>query len=185
MKAESNEALQQRFTRFVEEYCRDFSAERAALRIGIPEDKAAFEGEMALYVPEIRQAIQDRLDTMSMSAQEAMVRMTDFARASFEPFLRYGADEQIYLDLNSDKARAKLHTIKKIKQKKTTFYGGSEGEEREDITTEIELHDAKDAVKTILSVHGKLVEKRTVDVTSGGEKIEHVTVFQLPDNGRD
>lgn len=170
--------------RFVEEYCRDFSAERAALRVGLPEEVAAYEGEMALKDIWISEAIEARLNTMSMSAAEAMARMTDFGRASFEPFLRTAGDDQVYLDLSSEKARSKLHIIKKIRQKRTIYVVKDEGT-REEVTTEIELHDAKDAVKTILAVHGKLVEHRKMDITSAGDRIESVTVFQLPDNGRD
>jgi phage terminase small subunit len=181
IKAKPEDAIKQRF---VEEYCRDFSTSRAAMRVGIPEEVADFEGEMALNDPWIREAIIARLDTLAMSAEEAMARMSDFARASFEHFIRLTEDGGFVIDLSTPRAISKIHMIKKIKQKKSTYFGG-ENEGRVDVTTEIELHDAKDAVKTVLSVHGKLIEKRTVDVTSGGEKIEQVTVFQLPDNGRD
>ncbi len=181
IKAKPEDAIKQRF---VEEYCRDFSTSRAAMRVGIPEEVADFEGEMALNDPWIREAIISRLDTLAMSAEEAMARMSDFARASFEHFIRLTEDGGFVIDLSTPRALSKIHMIKKIKQKKTTYHGPDDNA-RVDITTEIELHDAKDAVKTVLSVHGKLIEKRTVDVTSGGEKIEQVTVFQLPDNGRD
>jgi CYTH domain-containing protein len=182
IKAKPEDVVKQRF---VEEFCRDFSTRRAAMRVGIPEELADFEGEMALNDPWIREAIIVRLDTLSMSAEEAMARMSDFARASFEYFIRTTEDGGIMIDLSTPRAISKLHMIKKIKQKRTRYMGGEGREDREEVTTEIELHDAKDAVKTVLSVHGKLIEKRTVDVTSGGEKIEQVTVFQLPDNGRD
>lgn len=170
--------------RFVEEYCRDFSTYRAAMRVGIAEELADFEGEMALNDPWIREAIIERLDKLSMSAEEAMARMSDFARASFEHFIRLTEDGGFTIDLSTPRALSKIHMIKKIKQKRSVYHAPDDTT-RVDVTTEIELHDAKDAVKTVLSVHGKLIEKRTVDVTSGGEKIEQVTVFQLPDNGRD
>lgn len=162
--------------RFIEEYCIDFNATRAAIAAGYSVKTAysiAFEN---LKKPEIKQVIQARIDKLTMSADEALIRMSQFARGSFRPFLCVSEGEDVTVVLSSDQAQENLHLIKKIKQTKSYFDGQVTG-----ITTEIELHDAKDAVAKVLQMHGKLVENKKIDLTSGGKRI---TLFELPDNGR-
>lgn len=166
--------------RFVEEYTIDFNAAQAAARAGYSLDSARFIGYENLTKPYIKEAIDQRVHVLSMSADEAMIRMTNIARGSFRPFLHVSEGQDVSVILSSEEAQANIHLIKKIKQTKSYTEGEVTG-----ITTEIELHDAKDAIAKVLQMHGKLIEKRAIDHTSKGEKIEQIiTVFQLPDNGR-
>lgn len=165
--------------RFIEEYCKHFNGTRAAIDAGYSEATACEMGYENLRKPHIKERIDARLAALTMSADEALLKMSDFARGSFAPFLVLGDDEGVSIDLTSLPAQENLHLIKKIKQTKSFYEGSHTG-----TTTEIEIHDAKDAVKTILQMHGKLVEKRTIDHTTKGEKIDTITVFKIPDNGR-
>ena len=162
--------------RFVEEYCIDFNATKAAITAGYSADTARSIGCENLTKPDVKLAIQARVAKLSMSADEALIRMSQFARGSFKPFLHISENDVITVVLSSDEARENMHLVKKVRQTKRSI-----GDEVIDVTTEIELHDAKDAVAKVLQMHGKLVENKKVDLTSGGKRI---TVFQLPDNGR-
>lgn len=165
--------------RFIEEYCKDFNATQAAIRSGYSESTAYIIGWENLRKPKIKELIDIRISALTMSADEALLKMSSFARGSFVPFLDLLDDGDVVVNLASLPAQENLHLIKKIKQTKSFYQGEHTG-----TTTEIEIHDSKDAVKTILQMHGKLIEKRTIDHTTRGEKIDTITVFKIPDNGR-
>lgn len=162
--------------RFVEEYCLCFNGAEAARKAGYSEESARFIGHENLTKPYIKKLIDAKMKELTMGVDEALMRMSDFARGSFKSFVDIDDDENLTVVLNSEEAKRNIHLIKKIKQTKRKY-----GEGGQDIITEIELHDAKDAVAKILQMHGKLVDKKQIDHTSNGETI---TIFQLPDNGR-
>jgi len=168
--------------RFVEEYCKHFNATKAAVDAGYSIHTAASIGCENLIKPDIKEAIDLRVNALTMSANEALVRLTDFARGSFKPFLKItetGEVQNLTLDLYSDDAQQSLHLIKKIKQTKKFF-----GEELMDIVTEIEIHDAKDATVKVLQLHGKLIEKKQMDITSGGEKVQATHILFSKGDGQ-
>lgn len=146
--------------RFVEEYCVDFNATQAAIRAGYSAKTARSQGARLLTNVDIRRAIETRLDELSMSAAEATKRMSDWGRGSFEPFLT----EDGGLDLASKEARAAVGLLKKVKVTEKTYGDDVEVHERR---VEIEIHDAKDATKTLLQVRGKLNQKVDVNVNAG------------------
>ncbi|GAB3937503.1 terminase small subunit [Larkinella terrae] len=177
--------------RFVEAYCIHLNAARAAREAGYATAYSNREGHRLLTNVDISAAVKFILDTQGMSSEEGVRRLTDWGRASLEPFVAFvpsfslkrhlddddeeeeefddESDQQpeeeprmvAIIDLASDAAKENLHLLKKIKQGK---YG-----------LEIELHDPKDAVSKLLEVHGKIkpVDNSTL-----------ITIFQLPDNGR-
>lgn len=169
--------------RFVEEYCVDFNATQAAIRAGYSETTASEIGWENLRKPQIKSKIEIRMSALTMSSDEGLLRMSDFARGSFTPFLVVDENNNVTVDLTSLPAQAKMHLIKKIKQTKRTF--GIPGMETTEVVTEIEIHDSKDATKTILQMHGKLVDKKTIDHLNGGEKFETPTtiIFGKGSNG--
>lgn len=134
---------------FIDEYMIDMNATRAAIRAGYAENSARSIGYENLTKPDIRQAIDERLKSRAMGADEAVARLATWARGDVSPFIRATTDDDgqpcIVVDLTTDEARANLHLIKKIKQ-------GMNG-------LEIELHDAKDAVLNLLKLAGKFVER--------------------------
>ena len=125
-----------------------------------------------LQDPDIARAIQERLDDLSMSAAEATKRMTDIARGALHPFMRADDDGRIWFNLASGQAQKHLHLIKKIKQKRKRDFdqNGESGWETEWV--EIELHDAKDALKEILKVRGAYAPERKEITGEGGGPVQ-------------
>ena len=164
--------------RFVEQYCIHFNGARAAREAGYSEESAKEIASENLTKPNIKNAIDLKMQELTMSAEEATIRLTNMGRGSIEPFLDIDEYGRVIVNLANDEARDNIGLIKKIKQTKKEFNDGTIIE----IVNEIELHDAKDAILNLLKLHGKFVNK--TDVTSGGEKIETIRVFELPSNGR-
>lgn len=129
-------ALSPKQQAFVLSYCGEarFNATRSAEIVGYAHPNT--QGPRLLLNVGVRAAIKEVMQEKAMSTEEALLRMSEWGEGSLEHFL--GEDGR--LDINSTRARRYLHLLKKVKQK--------DGE------IEIELHDAKDAVKTILSAQG-------------------------------
>lgn len=66
--------------RFVEEYCVDANATAAAKRATYSERTAHSIGSENLRKPEIRDAIAERMDRLSVGADEALLRLSQQAR---------------------------------------------------------------------------------------------------------
>lgn len=148
--------------RFVEEYCGESLGQvrESAIRAGYSVAGADQSGRHALADPRVRAAIKERLDQMAMTAEEALVRMTNFARGTPAHFLRLSEDGQHkVIDLSTAEARDNMHLIKKLKVKERRRRLPGQKAELLTTETEIELYDAKDAVRQILMAHGKLVMK--------------------------
>lgn len=152
--------------RFVEEYCSCFNATEAAIRACYKVKSAKAIGAENLTKPDILKEIARRFAELSLKQEEGIKRLTDMARASFSTFLKINKSGLIEIDLTSEEAQKNLHLIKKIKQtQKTAFV---EGVKTETAFFEIELHDSKDAIKTLLEVYGKIGpkgEEITVNIT--------------------
>lgn len=146
-------ALTGKERRFVEEYCACFNATKAAIRAGYSELSARQIGSENLSKPYISKAIKERMEALSMPAEEGIKRLTDMGRASFEQFLRLSESGTIEINLASEEAKDNLHLIKKVKQQKRVVT--TDTAVMVTITYEVELHDAKDAIKTLLEVQGK------------------------------
>lgn len=140
--------------RFIEEYTVDFSATQAAIRAGYSEKTAGQIGYQLLQKPSISEAIEERLDRLAMSADEALKRLADWGRGSPAPFLRQTATGEVALDLSTREAQDNLHLVKRVKVRETRV-----DDEVTKVRTEIELHDAKDAVKQIARAHGLFIDK--------------------------
>ena len=80
--------LNDKQTRFVEEYCRDFNATQAAIRAGYSSDSARAIGCENLTKPNIAAAIAGRLKTLAMPADEAVKHLGDIARTRLNDFLQ-------------------------------------------------------------------------------------------------
>lgn len=165
--------------RFVEQYCIHFNGARAAREAGYSEDNARQMAHENLTKPYIKIEINKRLAELSMSAEEATKRLTDMARGSIASFLEVDENGRTLINLSKDDAKENLGLIKKIKQVKKELFDGSIIE----ISSEIELHDQKDAIIQILKLHGKFANKgdgevkakkyQLLDGTEDGESIEN------------
>lgn len=131
--------------RFIDEYCVDFCGAAAARRAGYSKRRARQTAHQLLKKPYIKKAIDERMAELSMSSAEATMRLTNWGRGTVAPFLA----EDGGLDLTSEGARQNLGLVKKLKVKERRI-GDGVIERR----TELELHDAKDAVKEIAKIRG-------------------------------
>lgn len=183
--AEANEPIEKQLTdkerRFVEEYCSNFNATQAALRAGYSERTARQIGYENLTKPYIKAAVNTRLEQLSMSAAEATKRLTDWGRGSIEPFTRKDEEQGLVIDLSKPEAEKNLHLIKKIKQTKKVFFNEESKPEGTEYFTEIELHDAKDAVIQIAKIRQIFVQK--IDHTSGGKSFFDLLSESSHDSG--
>ena len=85
------------------------------------------------------------------------MRLTRWGRGSIASFLRVSADGEAVVDLSTSEAQDKLDLIKKMKQVQQTIRNKN-GDEYTTVRTEIELHDAKDAVIQMAKLHGMFRE---------------------------
>jgi|GEM_PF-1334116 len=147
--------------RFVEEYCIDYNATRSAISAGYSKKTASEQGYQLLQKTSVQDAIKKRMDELSMSAEEAVKRLADMGRGSFESFMEVQQDGTLKIDLSNPEARKQFHLIKKIKQKDVVRKSHSGDDEVvTDRVFEIELHDSKDAIDKILKVWGKYAPEK-------------------------
>ena len=161
---------------FVDSYLQCFNATQAALAAGYSEKTAHAQGWENLRKPEIAETISRRLSETAMGADEVIRRLGEHARGNFKPFLIQTPDnESIAVDLTTPQARANLHLIKKITQRKIIRTKGDD-EEIEDTTLSIELYDAQAALTTLAKHHGLLTDKTEISGPNGGEILIKVDV---------
>lgn len=150
---------------FVDEYLKCWNAAEAARRAGYSERSAYSQGWENLRKPEIKAAIEARLDEVHMSADEALRLLADMARGDLSDFMDLTpmGFSVTLVDKDEDgtiKPKPKTRIIKKIKQKTTTVIGKKESDEDKEIhETEIELYDAQAALEKILRIHGKFKDE--------------------------
>ena len=146
---ERDDSLNPRQQRFVEEYAIDLNATRAAERAGYTGNYSTLSSvaHKLLKHADVAKAVNERLEAMAMSAEEATARMATWARGSVDPFIvGYDDEGRPKIDLSTPEAKANLHLIKEIKYDR---HGNMV----------IKLHDATAATKTLMQVHGKLIER--------------------------
>lgn len=157
--------------RFVEEYCIDFNGAAAARRAGYSEDTANVIASQNLTKLNIRNAVDAYLKERSMSAAEAIDKLTQWGRGNVKHFLIGGE-----ITLTMPDAVDNLHLLKEVDQFKTTH--STEDSVTETVRTKIKLHDPMAAVTKILEVHGKIINRS--DITSGGKPLPsvHRVIFE-------
>lgn len=134
--------------KFCQRYIQHLNGARAAREAGYSENTAKEIACEKLTKPHIKPVIKYLLEQTVMPTEEAVRRLTDMGRGDFSHFIK----EDGTVDLNSDIAKDNIGLVKKVKQVKKIDNNGTEI-----VTTEIELHDSKDAIKTLLEVQGKIV----------------------------
>jgi phage terminase small subunit len=176
MAEQKEKKLTHKEQRFIEEFTVDFSAAQAAIRSDYSKRTAKVIGYQNLNKAHIQSAINERLKRLSMSAEEAAKRLTDWGRGSFEPFTKEDPDFGVVLDLSTPEARESLHLIRRMKQTKREMTSGGDTVGFEYVT-EVELHDAKDAVIQIAKIHGQFVAR--LDHTSGGKPLNGISAIEV------
>lgn len=72
--------------RFVEEYCKDCNATQAAIRSGYSHNMAYSIGWENTRKPEIRAAIDKRLNELALSAEETLKSISDIAKGNLNDY---------------------------------------------------------------------------------------------------
>jgi hypothetical protein len=124
-------------------------------------DTARANASETLARTSVRAEVRRRLEEKAMSADEALFRLGEMARAELQPFIRIDNDGFVYFNFKDPRAKEHLYLIKKIKTKRERRIEGKgkEAEEWEGEWVEVELHDAQIALRDILKMHGKFVDK--------------------------
>lgn len=153
--------------RFIEEYVVDWNATQAAIRAGYSKKTARVIGCQNLTKSNISQAIEARLDELSMTAAEALKRLTDMARGSFFPFIKINEEGRFWFNLEDEEAQKHVHLIKKLKVRRRREKGGKGEADWEVERVEIELYDAMAALDKIARAHG--IYRDSLNVNLSGQ----------------
>lgn len=162
----SDEGLSFQHQAFVDAYVGParFNATKAAIMAGYSQRSAHVKGCNLTKEDKIRDAIARRLKSRVASAEEVMARLTEWSRATLNPFFVTGDDGRVYCDLSSDEAQKYFHLIKKVKQKELHVEHDDDGVTRSTIMTEVELFNAEKALTELAKIHRLYTEETTVNV---------------------
>lgn len=152
-------ALTNRQKAFVEAYLANgFNATQAAITAGYSAKTARFMGSENLTKPNIASLIAERMKALTMSADEALYRLSQTARGNLT--------EYISLSVAELKAHPQSQILKKFKRTLTTYGELPSAMTEEKI--ELELYDAQAAQLAILKEQhlraGEATDKVDVDV---------------------
>lgn len=147
--------LSKKHQRVLDEYLICFN-QTAAYRVVYPKttyDSARTASARLFAEDNFLGHLQARLDESTMTAEEALTRLTDMARGDLGEFTNdFGGVDWV---IAKEKGLTKL--VKKWKVKTITING--KDEDRQITTEEIELHDPQAALRDILKVHGKFTDR--------------------------
>lgn len=154
-------ALKTKPRAFVEAYLANgFNATKAAKAAGYSEKTAYSQGGRLLKNVEIKQEIEKRLGEMTMSANEALYRLTEHAKGNLSEFIKL-SPEQL-------KLHPQAHLLKKFKM--TTKPG-------EEQRVEIELYDAQNALINILKEQ-HLIAGEATDRTEMTGRVQMIEIVR-------
>lgn len=145
---------------FVREYVRDWNGTQAAIRAGYSQKSAHAIAWENLRKPEIQEEIERMVAAHTMTAAEALVRLTAQARADLSPYL---VEERGRLAVDVvGMARDGLGHMIRAVYLRETIHGQQ---------VRVELHDAQAALKLIGNYHRLFVERAEL-ATPPGEALE-------------
>jgi phage terminase small subunit len=170
--------LSKKHQRFIAEYLKCFNGTRAYMAV---YPKASTETARAnasdlLSNTNVSEAIQDKLNAVQMSADEALQRIAEIARGDIGDFMSINS-MGFELDLEAAREAQKTGVIKRVRQTVITVNG--EKEDKETITTDIELHDKLSALRDILKMHNKFTERVDVTNSDGSLKPEEMKPSEI------
>jgi phage terminase small subunit len=134
---------------FIEYYLQSFNATEAAIKAGYSERSAYSIGSENLSKPEIKAAVESRLNELKMSADEALVMLAEIARSSMADFAEIDKNGKPKIKMKSEK----LHLVKKLAIKPTEF----------GMSYEFELYDRMAALQLIGKHHKLFSEKLVIE----------------------
>ena len=136
----------------------------------VKRSSAAANAYRLFEMPEMQDAISQRLNESAMSSEEVLNRVAAHARGDIDDYL----DTDGKFDLKKAREAKKTGNIKKLKTKTTTRTYGDETIET--VEVEFELYDAL-AAKALLGKHHRLfVDRAEVTGANGGPIEQKSTV---------
>jgi phage terminase small subunit len=134
---------------FIEYYLTSWNAAEAARLAGYSEKSARVIGPENLTKPAVRSEIDRRLQAMSMSADEVLVRLSQQASSTMADFIdvEWGIPK---INLKKAAAAGKLHLLKKVSYDKEGRLSG------------IELHDSQSALIQLGRYHKLFTDRVAV-----------------------
>ncbi len=136
-------ALTQKQKAFIEEYLIDRNATQAAIRAGYSKKSARQVGSENLSKPYILEVINKRLEKLKMTADEALILLSNQARASMADFVSVDDINGSFSIDFSDLTPSQLAAIKSV----------SVSDTKEGKNFRFELYDSQSALKEIIRLH--------------------------------
>ena len=161
---ESSMTLNNKRLVFTKEYLKDFNATQAAIRAGYSPKTAYSQGQRLLKNVEIKEVLAERLDELTMSAEEVLVRLGEQARSSIADVIEPTGKRTFLLD--TDKIAEHGHLIKRIYH---TKHGVG-----------IELYNSQRALELIGKKHALFTDRIEGKLDLGIDKI----IIELKPDGR-
>lgn len=160
MTKRSTKAIKDKQKAFVNAYLSCWNGAEAARRAGYSARTARIQASVLLTNPNIRAAIQKRLEKQAMSADEVLSRLGELARSDMRDFVvtdKHG--DPAGFDLSEDKP---LHVVKKLSITTDTF-SNEDGELQTTKRVTFELHDAHAALVKLGEYHRLFTQRIEVD----------------------
>ena len=137
---------------FINHYLITLNGTEAARRAGYKGNdvtlaSVAYEN---LRKPHLREEIDNRLNALTMSADEALLRMTQIARGDLSQYIYNDGDIDIQALKENDDGRL----LKKYRRTRNSTTRKN-GDEFESETIDFEFYPADAALRDILKIHGK------------------------------
>ena len=143
-------ALSRKRRAFVEYYLECWNGAEAARRAGYATRYADRQAAKLLKVPDVQELISQRLASLTMTADEVLVRLAEQARGEAADYIYVTATNEPRLDLASMRADGKTHLIK-------SFEVNMRG------VTRFEMYDAQSAL-ALIGKHHRLFTDRIEEV---------------------
>jgi hypothetical protein len=180
--SDANE-LSDKHKQFVNEYLKRWNATEAYMAAYPKANRASAGvlGSSLLANSDIRAAIDERMMEMAMGTDEILVRLAEYARGNYLPFIKIEKG-LIYFDLTDPKAIEHFHLIKKINKIRvktpvppTAKAPKKTAEPTEERWVEVELHDPLRALELLGKAHKLFVYRHELTGKDGaplGERAE-------------
>ncbi len=137
------------------------------------DNQLAVQASTNLRIAKIREYLNDRLNLHMMSADEVLKRLSKQGRASVADVL----NEDGEFDLRHAKKVGNDDLIKKLKIRKTRRIDQSTDEVIEEVTHELELHNAQTALELMGKHHRLFGESLTPETVVNIERVELTVVL--------
>jgi phage terminase small subunit len=144
--------------KFIEWFIKLRKGAEAARRAGYSAHTAKEQASRLLTNVNVLKEIEDRTKANAMGLDEALSRLADVGRADLGEWLSDDGE----MNISAMKRDGATHLIRKVKRTKRSGTSPS-GAEWEEVTVDVELHDAKDANKFIADLHKRAASGKEDD----------------------